>query len=248
MQASLPTLRRTILLAASLGLAGCSTVGAPIKDMADEINATLSEVRRVTEVGDTISVVFPYRTDWTHESRIRADGFATFTLIGEVKVVGLSISELNQKLQERYRAERETGDLELTAKLLPTTGAGTDTSNVVFVIGDVTQPGAIELSGRPLTLLEAIGAAGGHLKRTANLCNTTLVRRIRGTNQLRSWSFDASIEQWGDSPPVFLQARDIVFVPNTAVDDVNIWIDQYIRQMIPIPNILPAGAVLGTGI
>jgi hypothetical protein len=43
---------------------------------------------------------------------------------------------------------------------------------------------------------------------------------------------------------VFLQARDVVFVPNTAIDDVNIWVDQYIRKMIPIPGFgIPASAL-----
>lgn len=235
-------------LAACMALAGCSAVGEPIKDLADEINGTLSEVRRVTEVGDTISVVFPYRTDWSHQSKIRADGFATFTLIGEEHVVGLSVSELNKKLQDRYREERESDEIELTADVIPPNGgSGGDTSNAVYVIGDVSSPGMIELAGRPLTLFEAISAAGGHLKRTANLGNTKLVRRIRGTNQMRAWNLDASIEAWGNQPAVFLQARDVVFVPNTAIDDINIWIDQYIRQMIPLPNIIPSGLFSSTG-
>lgn len=235
-----------MMLAAGLLLAGCSAVGAPIKDVADEINATLSKVRRITEVGDVMSVVFPYRSEWNHQPRIRDDGYATFLLIGEVRVVGLSIAELNEQLQKQYREQRQSNEIELTVDILDDAGSGTDSSNAVFIIGDVATPGPVELTSRPLTLFEAIGAAGGMLKRTGNLANTMLIRRIRGTNQLRSWSVDASIERWGESPAVFLQARDIVFVPNTAIDDVNIWIDQYIRQMIPIPNIIPQGAFLGS--
>lgn len=246
MQLRIPKLGKVMALAVSLAFAGCSAVGEPIKDLANEINATLSEVRRVTEVGDTVNVVFPYRSDWNHQSRIRDDGYATFTLIGELRVVGLSIAELNERLHEQYRKQRQSDEIELTADILDNASSGTDYSNVVFIIGDVTRPGPVELTSRPLTLFEAIGAAGGHLKRTANLANTMLVRRVRGTNELRSWSLDASIERWGESPAVFLQARDIVFVPNTAVDDVNIWIDQYIRQMIPIPNIIPQGSFFGS--
>lgn len=237
---------RALLLPALFVLAGCSTVGEPIQDVAGEINATLSSVRRVTEVGDTISVVFPYRTDWNHETRIRDDGFATFTLVGEVKVVNLSIKELNEKLQQVYREERQSDEVELTANVLPSSTSGGNVSNVIFVIGDVNTPGAIELTGRQLTLFEAISAAGGHMKRTANLRNTLLIRRIRGSNEMRSWALDADIYKWGSQPPVFLQERDVVFVPNTAVDDVNIWIDQYIRQMIPLPALIPrfpAGAL-----
>ena len=115
MQYPSPICLRALLLSALFVLAGCSTVGEPIRDVAGEINATLSGVRRVTEVGDTISVVFPYRTDWNHETRIRDDGFATFTLVGEVKVVKLSIKELNEKLQKVYREERQSDEVELVA-------------------------------------------------------------------------------------------------------------------------------------
>ena len=246
MQYPSPICLRALLLSALFVLAGCSTVGEPIRDVAGEINATLSSVRRVTEVGDTISVVFPYRTDWNHETRIRDDGFATFILVGEVQVVNLSIKELNQKLQAVYREQRQSDEVELTANVLPSAASGSNFSNVVFVIGDVNTPGAIELTGRQLTLFEAISAAGGHMKRTANLRNTLLIRRVRGSNEMRSWALDADIYKWGSQPPVFLQERDVVFVPNTAVDDVNIWIDQYIRQMIPLPALIPrfpAGAL-----
>ena len=239
MQYPSPICLRALLLSALFVLAGCSTVGEPIRDVAGEINATLSGVRRVTEVGDTISVVFPYRTDWNHETRIRDDGFATFTLVGEVKVVKLSIKELNEKLQKVYREERQSDEVELTANVLPSSTSGGNVSNVIFVIGDVNTPGAIELTGRQLTLFEAISAAGGHMKQTANLRNTLLIRRVRGSNEMRSWALDADIYKWGSQPPVFLQERDVVFVPNTAVDDVNIWIDQYIRQMIPLPALVP---------
>ena len=81
------------------------------------------------------------------------------------------------------------------------------------------KPGSVRLTGRQVTLIEAIGAAGGHLKDTANLRNTVLIRRIRGSNEMRSWRLDADVYGWGDQPAVFLQARDVAFVPNTAIDE-----------------------------
>jgi hypothetical protein len=41
------------------------------------------------------------------------------------------------------------------------------------------------------------------------------------------------------SKQILLQANDLIFVPNTPIDDVNIWIDQYIRLMIPFPYLIP---------
>lgn len=41
---------------------------------------------------------------------------------------------------------------------------------------------------------------------------------------------------------ITLAPFDIVFVPRSRVADVNAWVDQYIRQNIPIPFNLSYGA------
>lgn len=238
--------RVAVLLTASL-LAGCSATGYSIGSLADEINATLGRTRTAAEAGDNIRVVFPYRSEWNHEARIQDDGYATFTLLGAVKVVGMTVDQLNATLVKRYNEASGTEQIELTADILPGVAQGsdsTDTSNVVYVIGDVRSPGSVRLTGRQVTLIEAISSAGGHLKATANLSNTLLIRRVRGSNEMRSWRLDADVYGWGDQPAIFLQARDVVFVPNTAIDDMNIWVNQYIRQMIPLPGFgVPAAAL-----
>ena len=238
--------RAAVLLTASV-LSGCSATGYPIHSLAEEINATLGRSRTTAEAGDNIRVVFPYRSDWDQDARIQDDGYATFTLVGAVKVVGMTVDQLNEELVKRYNEASGSEQIELTADILSGVAQGsdsTDTSNVVYVIGDVASPGSVRLTGRQVTLIEAISAAGGHLKATANLRNTVLIRRIRGSNEMRSWRLDADVYGWGDEPAVFLQARDVVFVPNTAIDDVNIWVDQYIRKMIPVPGFgIPASAL-----
>ena len=219
-------------------LAGCSATGASISSLADEINATRSDVRTSVEVGDTVNVAFPLRTDWDHAARVMEDGYASFYLVGEVKVQGLTLASLNDRLRQRYERVPQGEGVVLTASLgSKSSGTSADVSNSVFVVGEVHTPGAVELTGRPLTLVEAISAAGGHLKTTANLRNTILIRRVRGTNEMRSWRLDAHIYEWGQHPAIFLQARDVVFIPNTAIDDVDIFVDQWIRQMIPLPTL-----------
>lgn len=225
-------------------LVACSATGHSIASLSEEINATLSDVRTSVEVGDAVNVAFPYRTDWNHTSRVMEDGYASFYLVGEVKVRGLSISSLNERLSERYDRIREGESVALTASIGSADGAATDTSNSVFVVGEVNTPGAVAVSGRALTLIEAISAAGGHLKATANLSNTILIRRIRGTNEMRSWRLDANIYEWGQHPAIFLQSRDVIFVPNTAIDDVDMFVDQWIRQMIPLPTLPLAPSTL----
>ena len=218
-------------------LGGCSATGASITSLADEINATLSEVRATLMVGDTVSVTFPFRSDWNHTARVMPDGYASFVLVGQVYVAGLSVPELNKRLRERYEGARTAEKVELTASVTMGDGDATSVGENIFVIGEVGSPGAVEWTGRRLTLTEAISAAGGPLKATANLRDTVLIRRVRGSNKMRSWRLNVDVNQWGEHPAIFLQARDVVFVPNTTIDNVDIFVDQWMRQMIPLPVI-----------
>ena len=224
----------SVLTIAAPILAACSATGYSIKELAEEINSTLDRSTPRLLPGDTISVTFPYKTEWTHTTRVRADGVATFLIAGDIPVAGLTLAQLTEKLTPHYQGQTLNVDLEVPASL---GGGGSGVSispQAAFVIGEVHNPGPVDLTGRTRTLFEIIAAAGGHLKATANLSNTILVRRL-ASGELRSWRLDADIYDWGDVPAVYLQPRDIVFVPNTAIDDINIWIDQYIRQMLPIP-------------
>lgn len=226
-------------------LASCSATGYSIAKLAPEINATRYAGAAHVSVGDTIVVTFPFMAQWDHEARVRRDGQATFRLVGDAQVVGLSLPELASRLREMYDAKGRGKDVENLTVDMPSAGggsggqAGNQPGQVVYVLGEVQGPGFQALSGRTLTLTEAISAAGGHLKATANLRNTILVRRLEGSNEMRSWRLDADIYGWGNQPPIFLQARDIVFVPNTAIDDLDIWVDQYLRRMLPFPFFLP---------
>ena len=216
---------------------GCSATGSSITSLADEINATLSEVRTTVMVGDTVNVTFPFRSDWNQTARVMPDGYASFVLVGQVYVAGLSVPDLNKRLRERYEGARTAEKVELTASVTMSDGDATSVGENIFVIGEVGSPGAVEWTGRRLTLTEAISAAGGPLKATANLRDTVLIRRVRGSNKMRSWRLNADINQWGEHPAIFLQARDVVFVPNTTIDNVDIFVDQWMRQMIPLPII-----------
>ena len=109
----------------------------------------------------------------------------------------------------------------------------------VYVVGEVLQPGAVPMHNQELNLVEAISKAGGPDKRTALLQDIVLVRRVENKSRVM-WHIDARIDYWGSPVPIVMQRDDVIFVPNTAIDDVNIWVDQYIRLMIPFPYLVTA--------
>ena len=74
--------------------------------------------------------------------------------------------------------------------------------------------------------------------RSARLAQLLLVRWSASTGRQLSWVMDATEEHWAGSVPLYLQPYDVVFIPNTPIDDVDIWIDNYIRRVIPFPYII----------
>lgn len=230
-------LRNLLWLLPALSAVGCSATGYAIEDLAAEINATLDTAPVRVAAGDHLTVHFPFATELNHETRVKTDGRATFLVLDDVPVEGLTLAELDAKLRDLYRKAGQ--DKDLTVDFVAAAGTESGSPWAVYVIGEVHTPGPVSLSRRRLTMLEAIAEAGGLLKESANPCNVTLVRRVVGSNQMRAWQLDAHLSHWGNVPPIYLQPTDIVVVPNTAIDEVNIWVDKYIRQMIPFPYLIP---------
>jgi hypothetical protein len=54
-----------------------------------------------------------------------------------------------------------------------------------------------------------------------------------------AWKIDARPQYWDDGEMIFLQAYDLIYIPNTPIDDVGIWVEMFIRRLIPFPNFIP---------
>jgi protein involved in polysaccharide export with SLBB domain len=219
------------LLLLTLLLGGCASYGRPLPEVAPEINATFETGPVLIEPGDMIDLRFARKSDWNVTTRVRADGRTSFPAIGEHRVAGMTVHELEHELVDDYRPILAQPELAVN---LGESTAGDAERDGVIVTGEVTRPGMVSLHGERLTLVEALGRAGGQLKATSLLGNTLLLRRCPRTGLYQSWRIDAREVHWGIAEPVYLQRHDLVFVPNTPIDNVDIWIDQYINKTIPM--------------
>jgi protein involved in polysaccharide export with SLBB domain len=228
-----------LAFASAVLLAGhaCSTVATPMPDLAEEINSTLRLDPFVVREGDVLEVRFLKKSEWNFSTRVRQDGRGSFTGLDELEVAGKTLREVDEMLTGLYARLPEKPEVTVDYATISEDTAVNPRG--VMVIGEVVTPGSIVLRGERISLVEAIARAGGFDKRTANLGNTLLVRWLPDQNRRVAWRLDASVEHWGAPVPVLLQPNDIVFVPNTSIDDVNIWVDQYIRLMIPIGLAIP---------
>lgn len=210
---------------------GCSATGTSLVELAPVINATYEGERMGILPGDVLEVRFTEHEDWNHETVVRADGTASFLHLGDVPVGGVSLAELDEYLTEAYAATIR--QFELTVFLKQTGGRS------VAVTGAVDEPGIYPLPQGRRTLLEALAGAGGAVERDGNLENILLVRWLPSEDRQVVWRIDARPANWDVAEPVLLQPYDVVYVPLKAIVHVNIWVDQYIRQMIPFPYLIP---------
>ncbi len=218
----------------------CSAVATPMPELADDINATLELAPFVVREGDVLDVRFFRKTEWNYSTRVRQDGRGSFSGIDELQVAGKTLREIEELLTERYSELPEKPKITVDHSSISEDTATNPRG--IMVIGEVVNPGPIVLRGERISVIEAIARAGGHDKRTANLANALLVRWLPNQNRRVAWRMDISVDYWGTPVPVMMQPSDILFVPNTAIDDVDIWVDQYVRQLLPFGVAIPIPA------
>lgn len=152
--------------------------------------------------GDTIGI-----NVWKEESlsgpvTVRPDGYVTLPLINEVQVIGLTTSELRKKLETKYK--------EFTIDPFVTVRIEKIASSEVFLVGQVTKPGAFPLTGNE-TVLQLITRAGG-LGIFADRKNIRVVRREGDKITEYIIDYDAIID--GDlKQDILLRPGDRIIVP-----------------------------------
>jgi len=228
------THRAWIAAALLLPLAACTSAGTPIPDIAGEINATRQAGPMRFVPGDRLAVSFASNPTYNQRLDVRPDGRASFPLVGEIEVAGKTVAEMMAELTKAYTGKLNTIDFTVN---IDTSIQATqlDSPRRIFVLGEVTQPGAFPYNGEDITIPKALAAARGFDKTSAALQAMLLVRWLPKENGYHGWKIDANPEFWGSSNQVFLQPGDVLYVPNTTIDKVDIWVDKYIRQLIPFP-------------
>lgn len=145
-------------------------------------------------------------TGLSREIVVGSDGRASFPLLGSLSLQGKSLSELQTLVNQRYA--KEVGSVSVDV-LLKTTS-----SNEVFVMGEVGQPGAYPIR-RPISVLEALTLAKG-AGPTARLDSVVIMRRKGNQVEARVYDADAALD--GKALQfAYLQPDDMLYVPKTRL-------------------------------
>lgn len=159
--------------------------------------------------GDKLSLKFPYHAELNEPTvTVRPDGFITLPMINDVQVVGLTVPQLKQRLEEAY-SEALVNPV-ISVNLVDFVVAR------IYVGGQVNKPGSYELRAGQ-TLLQAVMLAGGF----TNDANRKMVLHARplGAGKLKVSEHNAlqmisKTQKAYDWP---LQDGDYVFVPDSKM-------------------------------
>ncbi|OPY76417.1 MAG: Polysaccharide biosynthesis/export protein [Syntrophorhabdus sp. PtaU1.Bin050] len=228
---------RFILLGILLFATSCS-MGPLVKNRADftlpqnflypHAQLYTSDTQYRIQPGDTLDVKFFYNPELNAENiPVRPDGRISLQLIDDVRAAGFTPEELRNLLKRRYE-DTELRDVYVAVIVRTMTG------QKVFIDGEVGRPGLVTLIG-PMTILQALAQSALRWD-TARLNEVIVIRRGADNRRIiTTVNLKEAIDGNDPNQDILLMPYDIVYVPKTPIANVDVWVDQYIRRMIPFP-------------
>jgi len=130
------------------------------------------------------------------------EGYIDFPILGKVKLEGMTKSQAREYLVKRISEYIEEG-VTVYFQII---------SFSITVHGEVFKPGPVKIESDRISVLDALGAAGG-LTIFGNRSNVLLVRDNNGT--IEHHRFDLTKSDIFNSPYFYLRQNDVLFVEAT---------------------------------
>jgi polysaccharide biosynthesis/export protein len=175
--------------------------------------------------GDQLAVRFYKSPELNEDVIVRSDGMISLQLVNDVPAAGHTPTELGTELKRLYAKELSEPAISVIVRK--------PIGDRVFVGGEVGAQGPVDLAGG-LTLFQAVQQAGGFTK-TAHRAQVILIRRTPDGKAIGR-SVDIRPVQTGERPEddVLLAANDVIFVPRSKIGNVDVFVQMYIRDALPI--------------
>ncbi len=210
--------RLTLICLAMILIGGCSS--AKPRNWSPKEHSQADGSFRLA-AGDELTLRFFGAPDLNTTQVVRRDGKITMELIGDIKVLGYTPTEVQSALAKLYEKQLQIREVSVTVS----------SPGPIYVSGAVGAAGVFNTQ-RPTTALEAIMEAGGFTELESDIKNV-LVIRLEDSKWKSYFLNFKEVMQGEREDPFFLQPYDMVYVPRTPIRKANQFISQYINQMVP---------------
>ncbi|MCW5725635.1 MAG: polysaccharide export protein [Maricaulaceae bacterium] len=174
--------------------------------------------------GDVLEVIVHSAPELTRTVTVAPDGRISLPLARSVMVSGLSAPEAAGAVADAFTDMLRNPIVEVTPQTFGTRN--------ILVGGQVASPGLYEIPGR-IGALEAVMLAGG-FRDTARRAEVVILRRSpSGGIMMRTVNLRAALRGDGSGDPFPLRRHDVVYVPRTTIAEINVFVDQYVRGLLP---------------
>jgi polysaccharide export outer membrane protein len=238
----IPVIRSTLLVLAALAVA-VPAWPAPARAADDAMGDSLGmDWSRVPEYrlvpGDELGLNFGPQgdpagpTQVARRQRIRPDGRISVFPVGDVVAAGRTVAELESELVQLLGAELKRP--RVTIEVTEVAG------NEVHVLGRVESPGSFK-AGPYMTVSQAVARAGGFKDDAASNsvlvfhrdgARTARVMRLRLGDALKKGRLEADLP---------LGRFDIVYVPRSAIGNLNVFTKQFFAENLSVLNFALVG-------
>jgi polysaccharide biosynthesis/export protein len=196
-------------LAAALALTVCTLAPLSAKDKdkdADKKPApqapALSDDYRLGP-GDKLRIEVYKDPQLSQSVQVRPDGKITLPLVGDLEATSHTPIELRDTITKSLK--------EYVTNPTVTVIVVEALASKIYVMGEVTHPGTMELHG-PTTILQALAMAGG-FKEFANTKDVKVLRPNGDRGAVQTLKFNYRDVLNGDARPFYLRSGDTVVVP-----------------------------------
>lgn len=209
-----------ILLIACFG-AGCAArpVDLPPLDMSFAPPDPAESPDYRIQPGDTLRIKYLYHPELNTKVPVAPGGDVTLDVAGTVRAAGLTPAEFEEVIRDRSSHRLRDPAISVAIANLG--------ERTVWVGGAVRSPGAVTFRDG-MTPLQAIMERGGFLT-TARIDSVLRLSQNTGTRL----DFTQPLSK-GTPEGAVLAASDVLYVPRTFIGDVNVFVQQYIRGILPI--------------
>jgi protein involved in polysaccharide export with SLBB domain len=200
------------------GSPGDGTASSPSGDsdkLVDEYSYRLAP-------GDLIDVKFPYHPEENERVPVRPDGRIGLQVIGDVMAAGLTVKELEEVVVTKSSKTLRDPVVSIVIAQLA--------EHKVYVGGQVAKPGFVPFR-EGMTPLQAIVERGGFVD-DANTDEILYISRVGDAVQSQRLDLEAVMDG-ESSEQIVMSPDDIIIVPRTFIGEADVWVDQWIRGLLP---------------
>jgi len=171
--------------------------------------------------GDTLALKFPLAPELNTTIVLGPDGTTPIPLIGSQKLAGYTPDQAKAVLLSAYAPVLRNPQLDI--------GVTEYGSAQIFVGGEVKDPGAKPVKG-VLSINQAVATAGGVLE-TAKTGRIVVLRQA--PDEPKPHLLIVDLRSLRDDGQKRIYPGDVIFVPRSAIAEVDLFVKQYITSLLP---------------